>query len=167
MKRFVWRLQRVLDVKTKLEQKKRAELLEITQKLIETQGELLTQQKILEEIIDELNKENPQKRLGKQEFFLRHSTATDERIKRLKDKVRALELQQREKIDELLKVRRFKEGMERLRAKAKEEFIKEQEKLEQKELDEGATVSFARKMIKESNTGNDKSYIAAAFGKLR
>ncbi len=111
MKRFAWRLQRVLDVKTKLEQKKRAELLEITQKLIETQGELLTQQKILEEIIDELNKENPQKRLGKQEFFLRHSTATDERIKRLKDKVRALELQQREKIDELLKVRRFKEGL--------------------------------------------------------
>ena len=167
MKRFVWRLQRVLDVKTKLEQKKRAELLEITQKLIETQGELLTQRKILEEIIDELNKENPQKRLGKQEFFLRHSTATDELIKRLRDKVRALELQQREKIDELLKVRRFKEGLERLRAKAKEEFIKEQEKLEQKELDEGATVSFARKMKEESDTGNDKSYIAAAFGKLR
>ncbi len=165
MKRFAWRLQRVLDVKTKLEQKKRAELLEITQKLIETHGELLTQQKILEEIIDELNKENPQKRLGKQEFFLRHSTATDEQIKKLKDKVRALELQQREKIDELLKVRRFKEGLERLRAKAKEEFIKEQEKLEQKELDEGATVSFARKMIKENDTGNDKSYIAAVFGK--
>jgi len=165
MKRFAWRLQRVLDVKTKLEQKKRAELLEITQKLIETHGELLTQQKILEEIIDELNKENPQKRLGKQEFFLRHSTATDEQIKKLKDKVRALELQQREKIDELLKVRRFKEGLERLRAKTKEEFIKEQEKLEQKELDEGATVSFARKMIKENDTGNDKSYIAAVFGK--
>ena len=154
MKRFIWRLQRVLDVKTKLEQKKRAELLEITQKLVETQDKLLTQQKILEEIIDELNKENPQKRLSKQEFFLRHSTTTDERIKKLKDKVRALELQQREKIDELLKVRRFKEGMERLRAKAKEEFIREQERLEQKELDEGATICFARKTMEEANVGS-------------
>ena len=165
MKRFVWRLQRVLDVKTKLEQKKRAELLEITQKLVGTQSELLVQQKILEEILDELNKENPQKRLGKQEFFLRHSTATDERIKKLKNKVSELELQQREKIAELLKVRKFKEGLERLQAKAKREFIKEQEKLEQKELDEGATVSFVRKMIEKSDTDDDKSYGSTAFYK--
>ncbi len=58
-----------------------------------------------------------------------------------------LESQQREKIAELLKVRRFKEGLERLRTEAKIQFIKEQEKLEQKELDEIATVSFARNMI--------------------
>jgi len=140
MKRFVWRLQRVLDIKTKKEQKMRAELLELTERLASRAGELLTQQRILDEIIAGLTGEKPKKRLGKQEFFLRYSGTSDEQIKKLKEKISELESQQREKIAELLKARRFKEGLERLRAEAKIQFIKEAEKLEQKELDEAATI---------------------------
>ncbi len=147
MKRFVWRLQRILEIETKKEQKKRSELLELTEKLAETRGVLLTQQMILKEIMAGLAGENPKKRLGRQEFFLKFSGISDERIEKLKEKMSALESQQREKIAELLKVRRFKEGLEKLRAEAKTQFIKEQEKLEQKELDEMASVSFARNMI--------------------
>ena len=84
-------------------------------------------------------------RLVEQEFFLRYSAASDEQIKRIKEYVNELESQQREKIAEVLKVRRFKEGLEKLRVEAKMQFIKEQEKFEQKELDEGATISFVRK----------------------
>jgi flagellar FliJ protein len=145
MKRFVWRLQRVLDIRKKEEQKARAELLELTERLAQTRGELLMQQKMLEDIINGLTGENPKKRLGKQEFFLKFSAASNEQIKKLKDKVNELELQQRDKIVEVLKLRRFKEGMEKLRTEAKMRFIKEQEKLEQKQLDEGATVSFVRR----------------------
>ena len=145
MKRFVWRLQRVLDIKKKEEQKTRAELFEVTEKLAKTRGELLAQQKILESIIEGLTKETPRKRLGDQEFFLKYSAVTIEKIRRLEDKVSRLESQQREKIAEVLKVRRFKEGLEKLRAEAKIEFIRQQEKLEQKELDEGATISFVRR----------------------
>ena len=147
MKRFVWRLQRVLDIKAREEQTKRVELLELTGKLARTRGELLMQQRILEDIIDALARKNPQKRLGEQEFFLKCSVTSDEQIKKLKNKVSKLESQQRQKIAEVLKVRRFKEGLERLRTEAKIQFIKEQEKLEQKQLDEGATVSFARKIM--------------------
>ncbi len=145
MKRFVWRLQRVLDIRKKEEQKARAELLELTGRLAETRGELLRQQKMLEDIINGLTGENPKKRLGKQEFFLKFSAASDEQIKKLEDKVKELELQQRAKIIEVLKLRRFKEGLEKLRTEAKMRFIKKQEKLEQKQLDEGATVSFVRR----------------------
>ena len=145
MKRFVWRLQRVLEIKKKEEQKTRAELFELTERLAQTRSELLARQKMLESIIEGLTEGNPKKRLGKQEFFLRHSTTSDEQIRKLKDKKNELESQQREKIAEVLKVRRFKEGLERLRVEAKIQFIKEQEKLEQKELDEGATISFVRK----------------------
>lgn len=145
MKRFVWRLQRVLDIRKKEEQKARAELLELTERLAQTRGELLMQQKMLEDIINGLTGENPKKRLGRQEFFLKFSAASDEQIKKLEDKVKELELQQRDKIVEVLKLRRFKEGLEKLRTEAKMRFIKEQEKLEQKQLDEGATVSFVRK----------------------
>jgi flagellar biosynthesis chaperone FliJ len=147
MKRFVWRLQRILDIETKKEQKMRSQLLELTEKLAETRGVLLTQQMILKDIMAGLAGESPKKRLRKQEFFLRYSGTSDEKIEKLKEKINELESQQREKIAELLKVRRFKEGLERLRAEAKTKFIKEQEKLEQKELDEMASVAFARNMI--------------------
>ena len=145
MKRFVWRLQRVLDIRTKEEQKARAELLKLTEKLAETQSELLTWRKMLEEIINGLAVGNPKKRLGRQEFFLRYSAASDEQIKKLENRVKELESKQREKIAEVLKLRRFKEGLEKLRVEAKIDFIKEQEKLEQQQLDEGATVLFVRK----------------------
>ncbi len=146
MKRFVWRLQRVLDIRKKEEQKARAELLELTERLAAARGELLIQQKMLEDIINGLTGENPKKRLGKQEFFLKFSAVSDEQIKKLEDKVKELELQQRDKIAEVIKLRRLKEGLERLRTEAKMQFIREQERLEQKQLDEGATVSFVRKV---------------------
>ena len=145
MKRFVWRLQRVLDIRKKEEQKVRVELLELTERLAQTRGELLAQRQVLENIINGLIGENPDKRLGKQEFFLRYSAATDEQIKKLEDKVNELKLQQRDKIAEVLKLKKFIEGMEKLRTEAKMRFIVEQEKLEQNQFDERATVSFVRK----------------------
>jgi flagellar biosynthesis chaperone FliJ len=145
MKRFVWRLQRVLEIKKKQEQKVRAELFELTERLAQKRGDLLARQKMLENIIDGLAERNPKNRLGEQEFFLRHSDTNDQQIKRLKKDINVLESQQREKVAEVLKVRKSKEGLERLRVEAKMQFIKEQEKLEQKDLDEGATISFVRK----------------------
>jgi len=145
MKRFVWRLQRVLDIKEKQEQKAKVELMELTERLAAARGELLTRQKIMEQIIGGLSDTNPGQRLGEQEFFLRHSTASNEAIKRIKGRIAELEMQQRAKVIEVLDLRKFKEGLKRLRIEAKTEFIKEQEKLQQKDLDEKAGVSFARK----------------------
>jgi len=154
MRRFVWRLQRVLDIKTKAEQARRAELLELTEKLAQTCGELLMQKRILEDIIDGLAGKNPKKRLSQQEFFLKWAATNDELIEKLKEKERKLKLQQREKIAEVLKLKRFKEGLEKLRDKAKMQFITEQEKLEQKELDEGAMIGFARRIIQQNKGRN-------------
>jgi len=145
MKRFVWRLQRVLDIRTKEEQKARAELLKLMEKLAETRSELLTWRNMLEEIINGLALGNPKKRLGRQEFFLRYSAASDEQIKKLENRVKELESKQRDKVAEVVKLKRFKEGLEKLQAEAKIQFITEQEKLEQQQLDEGARVLYVRK----------------------
>ena len=150
MKRFVWRLQRVLDIKIKEEQTKRAELLKLTERLTGTRGKLLMQQRILQDIIDDLNDQKLRKRLSNQEFFLRHSAKNNGQIKKLRSRIKELESQQREKIAEVLKARRFKEGLEKLQAETKMQFIKEQEKLEQKELDEGATIRFVRKTLQQT-----------------
>ena len=55
-----------------------------------------------------------------------------------------LETQQKQKIEEIVKLRQAKEGMEKLRAEAQEEYIKVQEKLEQKQMDEEASIMFVR-----------------------
>ncbi|MEA3224309.1 MAG: hypothetical protein U9Q07_00025 [Planctomycetota bacterium] len=148
MKRFVWRMQRVLEIRRKEEQKERVELLKLTERLVERRGELLFRRKMLKDVIDSLADADPKQRLGEQEFFLRHAATSDEQIRRLKDKIGELELQQKEKIAEVLKIRRFKESLEKLRVEAKRQFIEEQERLEQKELDEAATVSFVRKALR-------------------
>jgi flagellar protein FliJ len=144
MKRFVWRLQRVLDVKSKQEQIKTQELFVITDKLAQTRTSLLAQQQILRDILESIANEKPEDRLGKQELFLRNSAATDELIKKLQASVRELEIKQKEKVAEVLKLRRFKESLERLREQAQRKYIEEQEKLEQKQLDETATLRFSR-----------------------
>jgi flagellar biosynthesis chaperone FliJ len=98
MRRFVWRLQRVLDIRTKEEQKARTELLKLTEKLAQTRSELIAWRKMLEEMINGLTVENPKKRLSRQEFFMRYSAESNERIKKLEDKVRKLEIKQKDKI---------------------------------------------------------------------
>jgi flagellar biosynthesis chaperone FliJ len=99
---------------------------------------------LLENIIIDLNAQSPKKRLAKQEFFLAYSYASNEQIKNLKEKICHLEIKQKDKIMDVMKVRRAKEGLERLRNEAKTQYIKEQEKYEQKELDDRATISFVR-----------------------
>jgi len=143
MKRFVWRLQKVLDVKTKEEQAKQMELFRLTETLAEKRSELLMRQRTLQEIVSDIKKNRSSERLGVQEFFLKHAATNDERIRALQRKIEELEAQQKQKMAELLATRRFKEGLERLRAEARERFVREQEKLEQKELDDRTSAVLA------------------------
>jgi flagellar biosynthesis chaperone FliJ len=144
MKRFVWRLQKVLDVKIKEEQLRRTELFQIVEQLAARRGELLLRQRILQDLMTEIQRRESAQRLNAQEFFLRHAATDDAEIRRLQEEIAAWEVRHKEKTAEVLAVRRFREGLEKLRAQAKEEYMREQERLEQKEQDERATIAFAR-----------------------
>lgn len=150
MKRFIWRLQRVLDIKIKEEQIKRTQLLEITQKLTQAQGELFMQKRILADTINSLSDEHPKKRLDRQELFLKCSAVNDELIRMLEKKVKEIEKQQKDKISEVLKVKQFRKSLERMREETKMQFIKDQEKIEQKDADEMSTMCFSRKIMEQS-----------------
>lgn len=145
MKRFVWRLQKVLDVKTKEEQLRRNELFRLTEQLAARRSELLVRRRILRDLMADITRDKSPQRLGTQEFFLRHASTDDADIRRLETEIALLEAQRKEKTAELLATRRFKEGLEKLRAQAEEEFRREQERLEQKELDERTTIGCARR----------------------
>jgi len=145
MKRFVWRLQRVLDIKAKEEQLRRNELFRLTELLTAKRGELLMRRRILDDLLVDIRNDRSPERLSSQAFFLERAAVDDERIRKLKEEIASLETRHKEKTAEVLAVRRFKEGLEKLRAQAKEDYVREQERLEQKELDDRTTVSFARR----------------------
>jgi len=170
MKRFAWRLQKVLDVKSRQEQLKRTELFRITEQLAAKRGELLLRQRVLQDLLDEIKRHEFAQRLGPpnakgdpkrdtsrlgtqgcvwgplnaQEFFLRCSTTDDEQIRRLQEDIATLGIRHKEKMAEVLAVRRFKEGLEKLREQAKEQYLREQEKAEQKESEERTVIAFLR-----------------------
>jgi flagellar export protein FliJ len=145
MKPFVWRLQKVLDVKAKEEELKRAELFRLTEHLAQKRSELLLRQRALRDLMADIAGGPAAQRCSAQEFFLRHAAVDDAQIRKLQDEIAELEVRQKQKMAEVLAARRFTEGLEKLRARAKEQFLREQEKLEQKELDERTTISFARR----------------------
>ena len=144
MRRFVWRLQRVLDVKIKQEEVKRIELFRVTQALAEKRTELLLRQRTLQEALAAIGTENSSRRIGEQEMFLRCAATNDEQIRLLKAVIQDLETCQKAKLAELLAVRQFREALERLREETRQRFVLEQERLEQKESDERAVIAFAR-----------------------
>lgn len=147
MKRFVWRLQRVLDIKIKEEQVKRAELVEITRMLAQAQTELLTQKRILADTISDLSGQHPKQRLDRQALFLKFAAINDELIKKLEKNVAEIEKKQAEKIKEVMKAKQFRKSLERLGEEAKMQFIKEQEKIEQKDADDLTTISCSRRIM--------------------
>lgn len=146
MERFKWRLQRVLDIKKKEEQVRRTELQAITEWLNQVNDELFRQKQILEDLIARLSQEQPQHRLDQQVFFMTHSAANDAAIRKLESAAEMLAVRQQEKTNEILTIKRFNDGLEKLREEAEAEFIKEQEKLEQKNLDDVASFRFIRRM---------------------
>ena len=147
MRRFKWRLQRVLEVKRKEEQVKRAELMQITEQLSQARGELFMQKRKLEELLDELTETNAADRLDRQRQFMAYSAANDKVIKSLENQIRDLANRQKDKIAEIMKIKQFNEGLEKVRAEAQAAFIAEQEKLEQTQMDEMTTSRIARKMM--------------------
>ena len=147
MKRFVWRLQRLLDIKIKQEEVMRSELVAVTERAVAVRSQIMVRRAALRKMLAELSEKKGKQRLSEQELFLKYAHVSDEEIKKLELKLAGLEKLRQRKIQEIMKIRRFRKGLERLRAEAKAQFLKEEEKREQKDLDDKTIMSFAWKII--------------------
>jgi flagellar export protein FliJ len=147
VKKFVWRLQRLLDIKIKHENSIRAELVAVTERAVAVRSLIMVQKAALRQQLNELAEKIAKERLNEQEFFFKYVHVLDEKIKRLEMNLEELERLRQEKVKEILKVRKFRKGLEKLRQKARTEFRKEQNRYEQNKLDERTTVSYARDII--------------------
>ena len=150
MKKFVWRLQRLLDIKIKQEVAKRGELVAVTEQAVAVRSQIMVQRAALRKMLAELSQKKAKQRLSEQEFFLKYAHVSDEAIKKLEEELAELEKVRQAKIKEIMKIRRYRKGLERLRAAARAEFLKEEQRNEQKESDAKSTVSFARKIIQRA-----------------
>ncbi len=150
MKKFVWRLQRLLDIRIKQEESIRAELVAITEQAVSLRGRIMMQKTILRRMLAEMEQKEGSQRLAEQEFFFKYAHISDERIKKLEEQLAEVEILRREKIKELMVIRKYRKGLEKLREKAKAEYLIEQNAYEQKDLDEKTSMSIAREIIRQS-----------------
>jgi len=147
VKKFTWRLQRLLDLKVKQENVMRTELVSITEQAVALRGRIMLRKTALRQMLAKLAKKDAKKRLKEQQLVLKYIHVTDKEIEELKTKLAELEKLRRDKIKQIMKIRKLRKGLEKLRADARAEFIKELEKFEQNELDDNTTITFARKIL--------------------
>lgn len=125
----------------------RSELVAVTERAVAVRSQIMVRRAALRKMLAELSEKKGKQRLSEQEFFLKYAHVSDEEIKKLELKLAGLEKLRQRKIQEIMKIRRFRKGLERLRAEAKAQFLKEEEKREQKDLDDKTIMSFAWKII--------------------
>ena len=149
MKRFAWRLQRLLDIKIKEEDVKRSELITVTEKAVAVRGQIMLSKANLRRMLAELKDQKGTQRVTQQELFLQYTYVFDRKIEELENRLTELENLRHMKIREILEIRKLRKGLEKLREKAKTEFMQQQEKREQNELDDNTTIRFARNILQQ------------------
>jgi flagellar FliJ protein len=147
VKRFAWRLQRLLDIKIKQEKSLRAELVAVTEQAVAVKGQILFKKMALRQKLEDLGSLEPGQRLDQQQFFLKFVHVLDTQIRHLKQALKEIEELRKKKLDEMTELRKSRKSLEKLREKAKEEYMIEQDRLEQIETDDMTSMKYAREIM--------------------
>jgi flagellar export protein FliJ len=146
MAKFVWHLQRVLDVKKKQEQATRMELLHLTEQVAQVRCQLMMRQQALKTILESVAHASSHERMDKQALAMDFAKGSQARIKALEEQVETAQAQKKAKTEALLALKQASEGLERLRTDAERRFMKDLDKKEQKMADELSLLKYARRV---------------------
>jgi len=149
MKRFHWPLQRLLMVTTQREQGLRMEVFALAQECASMRRQLAHRQALLRQALAELATHDLQQRMPRMEVFLKASVGEERQLDALKAALAELDAKKKRKTEDLMKARASRKTLERLRTQALAAHLREQMRLEQKQFDENAHVSFARRMASQ------------------
>ncbi|HPY76711.1 MAG TPA: flagellar FliJ family protein [Anaerohalosphaeraceae bacterium] len=147
MKKFAWRLQRLLEIKQKQEQALRGELAALSEQAAALRGRIIALKAQLRFQLAELKTVPSERRMQAQALYLEYVPTLDAAIGRLQEEWTQMETRRREKIKELLAVQKYRKGLERLRAQARAEYDRQCNLEEQKLLDESTHTGLARKQL--------------------
>lgn len=145
MKKFIWPLQRLLDIKTKQESAVQAELIGLMEQSTAVRGRILMCKMMLQNRLRELKNTEASQRLEMQRAFMQYVHIEDAKIDALNKELNSLEQKRNQKTEQMMELRKLRKGLERLQAKAQAEYHFEMNREEQKLLDESTHVRFARK----------------------
>jgi flagellar export protein FliJ len=147
MKKFTWRLQRLLDVRQKQEDALRAELIGLVEQSAALRGRILMEKAMLRSRLSELRQTASESRLRRQQDFMACVSVVDARIASLQSDLNKLEQKRKEKTEAIMAVRKFRKSLERLKAQALNDYDRALNSEEQKNQDERSNAAFARKVI--------------------
>ena len=83
-------------------------------------------------------------------MFLQLAHVVDRKITELEEQLAKVEELRQEKMQEVMEIRKFRKGLEKIRENDKVEFVKEQERLEQIDLDDKTSVRYARNILQKA-----------------
>ncbi len=155
---FRWRLDRVLEIKMKEEKAKQAELADIMYQLAQTRVQLLQKQRVLAGLLNEIKAKRPKDKLRSQQIFLESSEANDNMIRHIQKKVSQFEQEEARRTTELMEIKASIKKLQKIRQKAYDVFIAEQNRRQQNELDE----NFGLRIIR----GRSQKLISVVKGEL-
>ncbi len=147
MARFFWRLQRVLDIREKQEQALRSALMMLSERMMLLRQEIMVIRARIHTALEELGNKDAAERLLSQQIFMKYSEYSENEINFLKAELSEIDKQRKEKMNEILEKRKLIKMLEKLRAKAKEEFLAKSAHIEQKEIDEFTNNRYRAPMI--------------------
>jgi flagellar export protein FliJ len=144
VKRFQWRLQRVLDITEQREEALRTELLALAHRIVKVRQEIVARQTTMRMILAELAARALAERLPEQSVVLASATAEERVIRGLRAKQAELQKERAARTEQFLAFRARRRTLDRLREEARAKHLREEGKREQLEFDEGAHLAFAR-----------------------
>jgi flagellar FliJ protein len=147
MKKFRWRLQRLLDVRQKQEDTLRAELTALTEQTAALRGRILMEKAMLRSRLAELRHVDGDARMRRQQAFMQDVAAVDKQIAVLNDELSAVEQKRQAKVDAMMTVRKFRKALERLRAQAQQTYDRQMHQEQQKDQDESTNAAFTRVLL--------------------
>jgi flagellar export protein FliJ len=137
VKKFAWPYQRLLEVKDKQEKALRSELVSLTEETVAVHGHIMMLNMMLRNMLGDLKAGKGSKtRIGQQAEFMRHVHVKDAQIQKLQSELVRIEQKRDAKREEIMKLQKFRKGLERLRGKALDDYRLQINRYEQKELDD-------------------------------
>jgi flagellar biosynthesis chaperone FliJ len=147
MRRFHWPLERVLTVAEQRELAVRSEVLTLLEQITLFRQQIIQHKAMLRQMLQDLGELDIMERMTMQNVFMRAHTRIKREVNSLEDQVRELSDKRREKVAQLVKLRKRKETLENMRQDARREHEREEMKFEQKQFDENAQIAFARQRL--------------------
>ena len=149
MRRFQWRLQRLLDVTAQKENAARNELAALADRIARLARAVAEEKARLREVLADLAEQCIEDRFLHQPMLaacLRHRQARMDRIAAERDECERVK---QEKTHELIRLRNSRQTLERMRDEARQRYLRDEAAREQRQLDEAAQVAFARSAIQD------------------